>query len=107
RLDDGQLAEVAGADIDEPTAQRGELVLRRRHDAGRVDVGNTSRELGERRFRYRTEGVRDQDAVVVVLDRAVVFGADRFDDRSPRRDIGRGDERGQPAVGEPTHPFEL
>ena len=55
----------------------------------------------------RPERVRDEHAVVVVLDLAVVFRRDPLDHGPPGGDVGGRDERRQPSVGEPAHPPQL
>ena len=107
-LGEGEYDELRGADLDELADQVGEPLPRRRHEFARI--GQVRPPLGEQREESvgnRPERIRHEHAEMVVLDLAVVFGADVLDHGAARRCVGRGDERREPAVGHPADPTQL
>ena len=108
RFADRQHDELRRADVDEPLDGVTQRIPTGRHERRRiVDVGSAAGQLGEQQVGHLPEGVGDQHAVVVGVDRSVVLGGDLLDDGPARLGIGRRDERRQPSIGQATDAAQL
>ena len=95
RLDQRKNDELGGANRHEAVDKRKQLLPPRRDQhSGIGQIWSALGESADDRFRDRSQRVRDEDSVVVVVDSASVFGQRYLDGLPAASSIIRRDEAG-------------